>query len=338
VGPQSSGAVPGPAAYGKGGVLPTTTDAAANLGMLGPGHLASGIHLDFDKAAKALQTLAGSLRLSVQEAAVGVLRIASTNMANTIREITLERGLDPRGMALLPFGGAGPMMATLLADELELQTIIVPVLPGNFSAWGLLGADMIQSIARTRIRALEDASIAELNRLLPELFAELHERAGGHVEGAEHLLKLDLRYRGQEHWLSVDVPLEQKRVETDAASIHSSFTANYEQTFGTVLPGVVEIVAARATIRRLLPKRKQPVEAPQAANGKELSPASAFEAYSFELGKRVSFGLRTRDSIHSPVKGPMIVTESTATIYIDANWLASVGKLGELVLTRQEAV
>jgi len=342
VGPQSAGAVPGPAAYGKGGTLPTTTDAAAILGMLGPGHLASGISLDFAKAGQAFEPLAASLGLTVEQTAAGVLRIASTNMANTIREITLERGLDPRAMALLPFGGAGPMMGTLLADELEMRNILIPVLPGNFSAWGLLGADMIQSTARTRILPLEDASIVEVNALLPALFAELHERAGGKVKAAEHLLRLDLRYRGQEHWLSVAVPLVDASIAIDAAAIRSTFTEEYRQTFGTVLEGVVEIVSTRATIRRLLPQRKQPgLEATHASrsngssNGAAPSAESAtFEAYSFELGRRVPFALRTRASITASFQGPAIITESTATTYVDVHWTVSPGKLGELILTK----
>jgi N-methylhydantoinase A len=332
VGPQSAGADPGPAAYGKGGTSATTTDAAAFLGMLGSGQLASGIQLDFARAAAAIQPLASALNISAQDAAIGVLRIATTNMANAIREITLERGLDPRTMTLLPFGGAGPMMGTLLADELDMRRIVVPVLPGNFSAWGLLGADMVQSVARTRILPLKDPGVATVQEMLPELFAQLYERAGGKHNGLEHSLKFDLRYRGQEHWLSVDVPLAETTISVTAEQIARSFTEEYLRTFGTTLDADVEIVATRAMIRRRLPKRKQPMQQASAAK----SPEQTFEAYSFERRQRMPFRLLSRSSISEPIKGPAVITESTATTYLDAHWNASVGQLGELLLTREE--
>jgi N-methylhydantoinase A len=333
VGPQSAGADPGPAAYGKGGTKATTTDAAAYLGMLGSGQLASGIQLDFAQATAAIQPLATALNISEQDAAIGVLRIATTNMANAIREITLERGLDPRTMTLLPFGGAGPMMGTLLADELDIRRIVVPVLPGNFSAWGLLGADMVQSVARTRILPLKQAGIATVEEMLPELFAQLYDRAGGKHDGLEHSLKLDLRYRGQEHWLSIDVPLAESTISTSVEQMVGSFTEEYQRTFGTTLDADIEIVATRATIRRRLPQRKQPMQQASADNG---SQEHTFEAYSFERRQRMPFRLLSRSSITESFKGPAVITESTATTYLDADWQVSVGKLGELVLTAND--
>jgi N-methylhydantoinase A len=126
VGPRSAGADPGPASYGRGGTEPAVTDAAVALGMLGEGNLAGGIHLDVEAAHAALAPLAGTLRLEIPEVARGVLTIATANMADAIREITVEQGQDPRATTLVPFGGAGPLFGTLLARELEIHEIVVP--------------------------------------------------------------------------------------------------------------------------------------------------------------------------------------------------------------------
>jgi len=154
VGPGSAGADPGPACYGRGGTQPTVTDAAFMLGMLGEGVLASGIALDADSARAAMAPLAEQLGFEVDDVARGIMTIAAANMANAIREITVEQGQDPRRATLAPFGGAGPLFGTLLARELEIKQIVVPPYAGNFSAWGLLGADLTQSAARTRIMKL----------------------------------------------------------------------------------------------------------------------------------------------------------------------------------------
>jgi N-methylhydantoinase A len=142
-GPQSSGAVPGPACYGRNGKHPTTTDAAFFLGMLGEGKLASGLQLNKSLAEEALNSVGGKINLSAYETAKGILKISSANMADAIREITIEQGIDPRELKLLAFGGAGPLMSNLISQELDIKEIIVPPYAGNFSAWGLLGADLL---------------------------------------------------------------------------------------------------------------------------------------------------------------------------------------------------
>src|SRR3954447_9770212 len=179
VGPASAGAVPGPACYGRGGTLPTVTDAAFLLGMLGDGRLASGIVLDRAAAEGAIRPLAVRLGFDVEQTARGIMTIAAANMANAIREITIERGQDPREAKLMPFGGAGPLFGTLLARELELREIVVPPYAGNFSAWGLLGADLTRTAARTRIMRLREEAIPEANDVLKELFAGLGSRSAG---------------------------------------------------------------------------------------------------------------------------------------------------------------
>jgi len=330
VGPQSAGAVPGPACYGKGGTVPTMTDAAAHLGMLGPGNLASGINLDFDKAKAALAPVADAIGQDVEATAAGVLRIASASMANAMREISVEQGLDPRKMTLLPFGGAGPLMATLLADELRMNRIVVPPMAGNFSAWGLLGADMVQSAARTRIMDFVEASVPAINEVLAGLFKTISERSDRSEEGAVKSARLDLRYKGQEHWLSVEVPYEGGSLAEDVGSIAERFRAEYRRAFGNTMNDAIEIVSVRATVRVPLPRREAKFEHKPVANAESRS----IDAYSFEKGARMPFKVVPRNSIDGGLKGPAIITEGTTTTYLDAEWTASIGNSGEMIMER----
>ena len=334
VGPQSAGADPGPAAYGKGGTQPTLTDAAGFLGMLGTGELASGIKLDFGKSATALKSVGTRIERDEEETAKGILRIAAASMANAMREVSVEQGLDPRGMVLVPFGGAGPLMATLLADELQMREIVVPPLAGNFSAWGLLGADMVQSAARTRVMDLTDRNLPIVNAILAELFADVGKRSSKITRETVRSARLDLRYKGQEHWLTIDVPLAGTAVAVPAARILDDFTAEYERTFAATMNEVVEIVSVRATLRVPLPRRGAVVTAAvdQAGNGKE-----SVSAYSFTQDDRLDFAIVPRSRIDGRLEGPAIVTETTATLYLDVGWRAEVGAHGELVVSRSEA-
>jgi len=330
VGPQSAGAVPGPACYGKGGTVPTMTDAAAHLGMLGPGNLASGINLDFDQAKAALAPVADAIGQDVEATAAGVLRIASASMANAMREISVEQGLDPRKMTLLPFGGAGPLMATLLADELRMNRIVVPPMAGNFSAWGLLGADMVQSAARTRIMDFVGASVPAINEVLAGLFKTISERSDRSEEGAVKSARLDLRYKGQEHWLSVEVPYEGGSLAEDVGSIAERFRAEYRRAFGNTMNDAIEIVSVRATVRVPLPRREARFEHKPVASAESRS----IDAYSFEKGARMPFKVVPRNSIDGGLKGPAIITEGTTTTYLDAEWTASIGNSGEMIMER----
>ncbi len=289
VGPGSAGAVPGPACYGRGGTEPTVTDAAFVLGMLGEGELASGISLDRDRAVAALRPLAEKLGLSVEEVARGVLTIAAANMANAIREITIERGHDPRGAALMPFGGAGPLFGTLLARELEIREIVVPPYAGNFSAWGLLGADLTQTAARTRIMRLEDGAVRSANELLSELFASLGERAEARAEQAREV-RLDMRYTGQEHTLTVAVACaDDGRLTVGSEDIRAIFSTDYDRTFGHVMDEPVEIVSLRATIRTPLQRRA----AEHSAAGGDPGRRGSIEAWSFTRGQWLPFASST---------------------------------------------
>ena len=330
VGPRSAGAVPGPACYGTGGTEPAMTDAAAWLGMLGPGDLASGIHLDIDKAKTAIASVGEHIGQSIEATAAGVMRISSAAMANAMREISLDQGLDPRGMTLLPFGGAGPLMGTLLADELGMNRIIVPPLAGNFSAWGLLGADMVQSAARTRVMDFVSTNREQVDSVLAELFASLEERSAAHGERSVKSARLDLRYKGQEHWLSIEVPIEGHRVAQSFEDIVARFVAEYSRTFGATMNTDVELVSLRASTTVPLPRR----QLSHTPKGDDVADDRVMEVYSFERKARMPFRIIPRGMIAGEVKGPVIVTEDTCTTYVDVEWTIASGTAGELIMER----
>jgi len=328
VGPGSAGAVPGPACYGRGGTEPTVTDAAFFLGMLGEGRLASGIALDRDQAEHALEPLAGQLGFTVDEVAQGIMTIAAANMASAIRAITIERGQDPREARLMPFGGAGPLFAPLLARELDIRELVVPPYAGNFSAWGLMGADLTQTAARTRITKLGDEAITVANEVLADLFGEVEERSAER-NGAVTEIALDMRYAGQEHTLTVEVPGD-GRIEIGAEEIGERFMAAYDQTFGHTMEEVVEIVAFRATVRTPLPVRTAESPVVSSGNGSR----GSIEAWSFTQGERLTFAVLDRSEVdEGGVSGPAILLEETATTFLDADFDARLGAGGVLHIT-----
>ena len=338
VGPESAGSEPGPACYGRGGKQPTLTDAAFYLGMLGKGELASGVRLDRERAEESLRPLTESIGFGLDEVARGIVRIAATSMSELMREISIEQGLDPRQMSLLAFGGAGPLMATLLAQELGMPSIIVPPHAGNFSAWGLLGADLLRSTARTHILPLTSGNLQLVNEILDQLFATLGEREAGSVEDEEEIreVALDIRYRGQEHTLTLRPQVANGEVTATADSLFEQFASMYENTFGGTLDTTAEIVSVRAAIRRPLPRRRRSVGGRPAAQS--VGPAS-IRAYSFHQDRWLDFGLRQKDElpVGETLSGPAIISEQTTTTYVDANYSFTEGTDGCLRLERQGA-
>jgi N-methylhydantoinase A len=321
VGPRSAGARPGPACYARGGVEPTVTDAALALGMLGPGDLAGGVVLERSLAVAALERLGLG---GAEEVARGVITIAAASMADAIREITVEQGRDPREAALVAFGGAGPLFATLLAGELGVGRVVVPRHAGNFSAWGLLGADLRRELAATRITRLSDPGLSRAREQLDGLFARLEARSEGTREA-----RLDLRYVGQEHTLTV--PLES---DCDAAELRSLFDREYNRTFGHSMDEEVEIVSLRATLTTPLPARTERFAAAAPAAG----PVATLDAWSFTRGEALPFAILARNGLApgSELVGPAVLLEDTATTYLDAGFVARVHESGTLFLEPAE--
>jgi N-methylhydantoinase A/oxoprolinase/acetone carboxylase beta subunit len=222
VGPRSAGAEPGPACYGRGGTEPTVTDANLVLGHLDPGEpLAGGVHLDADAAREAVGTLGDELGLSVEDCAAGIVRVANAEMVRAMRVMTVERGVDPRDFALLAFGGAGPLHAAAIAEELGMRKILIPRASGVLSALGLAAAERRRDHARTVFLHGDD--------LTAEALA---------VEDGE--AAYDVRYRGQSFELTV------RDVDAEPKAVREAFEAVHEERYGYRDPeGEIEVVTIR---------------------------------------------------------------------------------------------
>jgi N-methylhydantoinase A len=255
VGPVSAGADPGPACYGRGGRAATVTDANLVLGRLSPKGLLGGeMGLDLDRARDAIHALGESLGLSVTDAARGIVRVVNANMARALRLVTVQRGVDPSGLALLPFGGAGPLHAGALARELGIPTILVPPAPGILCALGLLVEDLRVDRVRTWVGRLEAAALGLLERGFQELEAEaagwLDREA---VPPARRRLSrwLDLRYEGQNYELLVAAPVP---LEADGAlaALRARFLGQHEENYGFAAPDEpIQVVNLRLAARGL---------------------------------------------------------------------------------------
>jgi N-methylhydantoinase A len=337
VGPRSAGAVPGPVCYGRGGTEPTVTDAAVALGMMARPTLASGLMLDEEAARDAISRIAEELGLDADEAAQGVLRVAGASMAGAMRAVSVEVGEDPREGALIAYGGAGPLLASLLARELAIGMVVIPNHAGNFSAWGLLGQDVVRSAALTIVATLDGDGIARSEETLRKLFGALEERLDRRLAGTvSHELEFDMRYPGQEYTMTVKVGLDGDRIAEASDVIGARFAAAYERSYGHSFPGAVEIESVRAIERTSLPNPAAaagaPDGSPEAASAGEPQTSRAF---SFQRGEWCDFTVIDRTSLRpgDSFDGPAILLETTTTSYIDDGFHADVHATGTVVLT-----
>ena len=332
-GPRSSGAQPGPACYGRGGTEPTTTDAAFYLGMLGEGNLASGLKLNRELAENALNSVGANINLSAFDTAKGILKISSANMADAIREITIEQGIDPRELKLLAFGGAGPLMSNLIAKELDIKEIIIPPFSGNFSAWGLLGADLLQMTAQTKILRLSKESLEECNQILERLFNDLEERQKINFEILEKIkeISLDMRWMGQEHTITLKLNNEKDgKIISSEEDIKKMFISDYEKTFGSKLDTIIEIVSVRASLRVPLPRKTSSGKVNEDLSG---SDKENIKCYSFDSDSIEDFRIIDRSKIDEEFSGPAIILESTAVTYVDKNYTVKKDNSDHLIIT-----
>jgi len=312
------------------------TDAALELGMLAEGSLASGLQLDADLASNALDTLGGALALPTPQVAAGIMRVAAARMSDAIFEISVERGLDPREGSLMVFGGAGGLFATLLAREAEVRSIIIPPYCGNFSAWGLMGADITQTAARTEIMPLVGESAVAARRVLAELLAGLGQRPGNAslTDGLPEA-SLDLRYKGQEYSLTIAAPTLQPGERGDVKEIADRFEHEYESVFGHRMDEEIEVVAVRATLRAQLPREH--TEATSQADGAPAAGAKR-RAWSFTHGTYTDFLLLDRGSLAPGVTlvGPALIREETAMTYLDIGFSLTIDDTGCLFIRDDE--
>ena len=340
VGPQSAGADPGPACYGRGGEAPTVTDANLILGRLGPVGLAGGaVPLDPARAEAAIGRLAGELGLSPLETARGVMRVVNANMANAVRVVTVQRGVDPTGLTLVPFGGAGPLHAGELAQELGIPTLAVPPAPGLLCALGLLIEDLRTDAVRTHLAPLEPDRLAAL----AARFAEMERDAmrwldRESVPAARRRLErwLDLRYVGQNFELLVPVPEETWRAG-DCTALRRRFLETHEQVYGFAAEDEpVQVVNVRLVARGL-------ADPPRLAR----LPRGGVEASAAEIGRRGVYVDDAQGVVPCPVyararllagqriAGPAVVEQFDATTWLLPRQEAVVDDLGFLVIRRE---
>jgi N-methylhydantoinase A len=333
VGPRSAGALPGPCCYGRGGLEPTITDANVALGRLGVERRLGGeIALDPGAACDAVARLGAQMGLSASAMALGILRIAAVTLAGAIKEVSVMRGLDPRDFTLLPFGGAGPMHAAAVAEELGMRRVVVPPLPGNFSALGLLIADVRRDLVRTRVSATAQTSIEDVRAALRELVVSATaELAGAGFAPERHRFatSLDMRYAGQSFELSVPVALEVAGI----ADIERTFEQIYAARYGAQSARPIEIVSYRVAAWGLVAKPQLPPIDPTARSLK--AAVSGTRAVSFS-GSELKVKILSRDHlpVGETVQGPTLIEEEGTTTVVPPGWIAELDPLGCLLLKR----
>ena len=319
-GPRSAGADPGPACYGRGGTEPTVTDANLLLGRLAPDSaLAGGVELDLDAAAAAIGGLAGKVELGELETAEGIVRLANQEMARALRVVTIERGVDPRRFALLPFGGAGPMHAAELADELQISRLLCPRAGGVLSALGLLASARRRDIART-VMLTQDEITAD--RLADEV-ASLRETIAAGLEDARTEVTYELRYRGQ----SFELPVAGAETP-DPAEVLAAFGAEHERRYGfRDDDAAVELVAIGVALSEPAPEPR-----PRAAPGAAVQRGTREIRFAGEWHEaRI---VRGEPAAGGRFEGPAVLELPETTLVLPPGWSAEVDDHGTVVAER----
>ena len=342
VGPRSAGAVPGPAAYGRGGVEPTVTDANLIAGRIDPGFLLGGrIVPDMANARRAYAALGARLDAGVEETARGVLRVAAAGMVNALKLVSVNRGFDPRGFTLMAFGGGGGLHAAALARELGVARVVVPVNAAVFSAWGMLMTDLRRDLVRTRVLALEPASAEAIAATYGELARELAAlfRADGADPARLTVIRYaDMRYAGQEHSVKIEFPGGDVTAETVARAAEG-FHAAHEREYGFRLDAPVELVNFHAA--GLLAVARPALPALAEAGG---DPARALRGHRpVDFAERgvhdTPVYLREKLPADAPLAGPAIIEEPATTIVVPPGDAARVDRYGNIhIAIEQERV
>ncbi len=317
VGPRSAGAEPGPACYGRGGGEPTVTDANLLLGHLAAdSRLAGGVSLDAEAAEAAVSALAHSLDLEPLETAAGIVRVANQEMVRALRVVTVERGIDPRGFALLPFGGAGPMHAAAIAAELGIETILCPRASGVLSALGLCASERRRDTAQTVMLSGSELSAERIAAAVAELIAA----AGTGIGAARPQVTYEMRYDGQAFELPVPGP-----IDPDPADLRERFERSHEERYGHRDPeGEVVLVDIRLALVVPGPEPR-PVAAP-AGQLEENTRAVLFN------GERVETAvLRGEPAAGTRATGPVVFELPEATLVLPPGWEAEVDEAGTIV-------
>lgn len=328
VGPRSAGGSPGPACYGLGGTQPTVTDANVILGRLGHAALAGdAIALDRRAAEAAFEPLAAELGLTLEAAAQAVLDITDARMADALRALTVRRGHDPRDFSILAFGGAGPLHAAALAEELGITSVIIPPAAGVFSAWGMLHAPVRHDLTEPLLAALKDVSDDALRARHEQLVARARDLVavdGLDPDAVDYIASADVRYAGQQFSITVELPLGSPVAEWD-----QTFREQYGRTHGAVAGDPpAEFVNVRLTA---IGPGGDPTAESEHAAGRPVVQVSIVHD-----GVRRDASVCDRSALETPMTGPAVVSDPGSTIYVPPGWSAVKGPMGTVVLNRSE--
>jgi N-methylhydantoinase A len=338
VGPQSAGAVPGPACYNRGGTAPTVTDANLILGALGTKSVLGGrMALDRRLAEQAIMGVARPLGLDLVTAAAGIVKIVNTNMAVDLRLAFQSRGEDPRRFALLAFGGAGPLHAAYLARDLGIPEVVVPLHPGLTSAMGLLQTDVRHLYLRSAVGLLSSYPLDEINAI----FAELRRRATDDVseEGldvAELRLKqqIDLRYLHQGYHLTVDGP-DGEITQTHKQPIKAAFDDLHRRTYGASAPEEdAELVTLRVVSEVPVPHLRLPRIAAWRVADARIGERPLYDLTTAEFANAYVYD-RARLGADDRIAGPAIVEQYDSTTVVLADQALTVDDFGNLLITEE---
>jgi N-methylhydantoinase A len=339
VGPESAGAQPGPVCYGLGGQEPTITDANLVLGRLGADRFLGGeMPLDLAAAKQALEErIASPLSLDLAQAAEGILRIATTKMSHVVRWVTTERGLDAADFVLVAYGGAGPLHAAAIARELRIAKVIIPRAPGHFSAYGMLIADPRRDFVNTWFNPLADVSFAAMETM----FAEMERRGRQAISkthfglsGIQVQRAADMRYVGQEHAVTVELPIELFQAE-DRDGIKQRFDTVHATRYGYSAPDEkAEIVSLRSAVTGLM--RKPVPERLESGNAEPLPEAArgTRSVYFAEAGRYVETPIYDRATLlaGNRLPGPVLIEEYASTTVVHPGDVVEVDVFGNLAI------
>lgn len=336
VGPRSAGARPGPACYGNGGEEPTVTDANMVVGRLEDGARFGALTLDAKLAKGAVARLAGDLGLGVATMAQGILDVINEQMANAIRTITVRRGIDPRDFALIAYGGAGPMHAADIAALLGVTTVIVPRGAGAFSAWGMLGSDLVLDHAETDSRPVAALDLADIDRK----FAAQEEILGARLaaQGLPHSRlrferSLDIRYAGQENALTIALPDGDGR----EAEIAASFNAAYLDAFGHNNPDeALELSALRLKAIGAIGLTAAELMTATLDPGSNAATEQRRRPVIFDGAAQDTLFLDRTAVPPEGLDGPCVVSEDTCTTIIPPSFRCLLDPAGNLLLRRNQ--
>lgn len=334
VGPKSAGAVPGPAAYDKGGDLPTVTDANVVLGYLpSDAKLGGDMVIRRDLAVKAVQKVADSLGKSLEDAAEGIVAIVNENMCGALRLVSVEQGYDPRDFALIGFGGAGPLHGNALSRLINAWPSIVPPGPGVLCAYGDATTRLRNEASQTFVTTTRSTSDAEVRRMLSDLAAKASaslESEGVPRSEQETLYQIDIRYQGQGMKLTIDVTPDTLSRE-GLAGIEARFDAEHEQLFTFALDAPHELVGLRAVVQGA---EKPFIGRDYGQGGPDASAAVVHETRIYAGGRWHEARIYDRSKLKSGnrIAGPAIVTEMDATALILPGHVGIVDKVGNILI------